>query len=205
MTSNQPYVSPLRQRMTDDMRMRQLSPKTQAGYLRIVREFARYLKRSPDTATIEDLRNYQLYLVDRGTSPVSLNAAITGLKFFFEITLYKPELMARRQPVRVPRVLPVILSPTSPQLGLFPTCGDDRFALLPALERLRAVYLSSARKSGQKLARACRFSQAHKYSTGEHSRAAVPSVWPHACCRDIRAPRGFCPVLRRPTQSAACD
>jgi integrase len=79
--------------------------------LRIVREFARYLKRSPDTATVEDLRNYQLYLVDRGTSPISLNAAITGLKFFFDITLQKPELMARMQPVRVPRVLPVILSP----------------------------------------------------------------------------------------------
>lgn len=111
MTSTQPGISPLRQRMTDDMRMRQLSPATQAGYLRIVREFARYLKRSPDTATVEDLRNYQLYLVDRGTSPVSLNAAITGLKFFFEITLQKPELMARMQPVRVPPVLPVILSP----------------------------------------------------------------------------------------------
>ncbi|BBQ03569.1 hypothetical protein BSFA1_86970 (plasmid) [Burkholderia sp. SFA1] len=111
MTSIQPGVSPLRQRMTDDMRMRQLSPKTQANYLRIVREFARYLKRSPDTATVEDLRNYQVYLVDRGTSPISLNAAITGLKFFFDITLQKPELMARMQPVRVPRVLPVILSP----------------------------------------------------------------------------------------------
>jgi integrase/recombinase XerD len=111
MTSTQSGVSPLRQRMTDDMRMRQHSPATQAGYLRIVREFARYLKRSPDTATVEDLRHYQLYLVDRGTSPVSLNAAITGLRFFFEITLQKPELMARMQPVRVPRVLPVILSP----------------------------------------------------------------------------------------------
>ncbi len=111
MTSIQPGVSPLRQRMTDDMRMRQLSTKAQANYLRIVREFARYLKRSPDTATVEDLRNYQLYLVDRGTSAISLNAAITGLKFFFDITLQKPQLMARMQPVRVPRVLPVILSP----------------------------------------------------------------------------------------------
>ena len=73
--------------MIDDMRMRQLAPKTQAIYLRIVREFARFLGRSPDTATVEDLRRYQLHLVDHGTSPVSLNAAITGLKFFFEITL----------------------------------------------------------------------------------------------------------------------
>jgi len=54
---------------------------------------------------------YQLHLVDHGISPVSLNAAITGLKFFFEITLNQPELMARMQPVRVPRTLPVVLSP----------------------------------------------------------------------------------------------
>ncbi|MEA3114575.1 MAG: hypothetical protein QOG58_4374 [Caballeronia sp.] len=73
MTSSQTTVSPLRQRMIDDMRMRQLSPKTQDTYLRIVREFARFLGRSPDTATVE---------VDHGTSPVSLNHAITGLKFF---------------------------------------------------------------------------------------------------------------------------
>jgi site-specific recombinase XerD len=106
-----PSISPLRQRMIDDMRMRQLSPKTQANYLRIVREFSRYLGRSPDTATVEDLRAYQLHLVDHGTSPVSLNAAITGLKFFFETTLHEPELMARMQPVRVPRTLPVVLSP----------------------------------------------------------------------------------------------
>jgi integrase/recombinase XerD len=111
MTSSQPAISPLRQRMIDDMRMRQLSPKTQATYLRIVHEFARFLGRSPDTATVEDLRRYQLHLVDHGTSPVSLNAAITGLKFFFEITLHEPELMARMQPVRVPRTLPVVLSP----------------------------------------------------------------------------------------------
>src|SRR5882757_6250900 len=79
-------ISPLRQRMMDDMRMRRLAPKTQAGYLRVVREFAVFLGRSPDTAAVEDLRRYQLHLVDRGVSPVSLNAAITGLKFFFGTT-----------------------------------------------------------------------------------------------------------------------
>lgn len=111
MTHTPQPISPLRQRMTDDMRMRQLAPKTQAGYLRVVREFTRFLGRSPDTTTVEDLRRYQLHLVDHGVSPVSLNAAITGLKFFFEITLHEPDLMARMQPVRVPRVLPVVLSP----------------------------------------------------------------------------------------------
>jgi integrase/recombinase XerD len=100
----------LRQRMIDDMRMRKLSPKTQSHYLRAVRQFAGYLGHSPDIATVEDLRRYQLHLVDHGISPVSLNAAITGLKFFFDITLDRAELMAKMQPVRVPRTLPVVLS-----------------------------------------------------------------------------------------------
>ena len=111
MTSLPANVSPLRQRMIDDMRMRQLAPKTQDIYLHIVGEFIRFLGRSPDTATVEDLRRYQLYLVDHGTSAVSLNHAITGLKFFFTVTLDRPELIVRMQPVRVPRILPVVLSP----------------------------------------------------------------------------------------------
>ncbi|OYW94990.1 MAG: integrase [Pseudomonadales bacterium 32-61-5] len=103
-------ISPLRQRMIDDMRMRKLSPKTQSHYLRAVRQFAGYLHRPPDTASVEDLRNYQLYLVDHGISPVSLNAAITGLKFFFDVTADHPELTAKMQPVHVPHTLPVVLS-----------------------------------------------------------------------------------------------
>jgi len=103
-------ISPLRQRMIEDMRMRKLSPKTQGAYIRSVREFARYLRRAPDTATAEDLRNYQLHLVDHGTSPISLNAAITGLKFFFGVTLDRGALMAKMQHVFVPRTLPVVLS-----------------------------------------------------------------------------------------------
>ena len=70
----------------------------------------RFLGRSPDTATVEDLRRYQLHLVDHGISPITLNATITGLKFFFDVTLDRGELMAKMQPVRVPRTLPVVLS-----------------------------------------------------------------------------------------------
>lgn len=103
-------VSPLRQRMIEDMRMRKLSPKTQATYIRTVRQFARYLRRSPDTASVEDLRNYQLHLVDSGTSPISLNAAITGLKFFFGVTLDRGALIAKMKQVFVPRTLPVVPS-----------------------------------------------------------------------------------------------
>nr|WP_326489876.1 phage integrase N-terminal SAM-like domain-containing protein [Paraburkholderia sp. HP33-1] len=97
--------------MVDDMRMRKFAPKTQTGYLRALREFATFLGRSPDTVTVEDLRDNQLHLVDHGTSPVSLNAAISGPKFFFGVTLSQPELTTRIQPVRVPRTLPVVLSP----------------------------------------------------------------------------------------------
>ena len=74
-----PAVSPLRQRMTEDMRMRKLEPRTQEAYIRAVRKLTVYLKRPPDTATVEDLRNFQLHLVDTGTSPITLNATLTGL------------------------------------------------------------------------------------------------------------------------------
>lgn len=103
-------VSPLRQRFLDDMRMRKLSPKTQSAYLRAVIQLNVWLGRSPDTASAEDLRRYQLHLVDRGISPISLNAAITGLKFFFETTIDRAELMNKMQPVHVPHKLPVVLS-----------------------------------------------------------------------------------------------
>ena len=111
METQKSSISPLRQRMIEDMRMRKFGEKTQSQYLRAVRQFAKYLGRSPDTASIEELRNYQLYLVDNGTSPASLNAAICGLKFFFSITLDRPEAMAKMRPVHLPRKLPEILSP----------------------------------------------------------------------------------------------
>lgn len=104
-------ISPLRQRMLDDMRMRKFGEETQLDYVRAVRNFTKYLGRSPDTASVEDLRNYQLHLVDHGTSPASLNSAISGLKFFYNVTLDHPEVMAKMQPVHLPRKLPVILSP----------------------------------------------------------------------------------------------
>ena len=110
MTQSTQAITPMRQRMLDDMRMRKLSPKTQSAYIRAVRQFTGFLGRSPDTATAEDLRRYQLHLVDRGISPISLNAAITGLKFFFEVTIDHAALMAKMQPVHVPHKLPVVLS-----------------------------------------------------------------------------------------------
>jgi integrase/recombinase XerD len=110
MNPSTPSVTPLRQRMIDDMRMRKLDEKTQTGYIRAVRKLAAFLRRSPDTATVDDLRRFQLHLVDSGSSPITLNTTITGLKFFFDVTLDRGEVMAKMQPVRVPRTLPVVLS-----------------------------------------------------------------------------------------------
>src|SRR5258708_6178927 len=103
-------ASPLRQRMLEEMWMRQLAPKTRDAYIRAVLHFTRFLGRSPDTATAEDLRRYQLHCVDRGICAITLNATITGLKFLFEATLGQPELMAKTHPVRMSRTLPIILS-----------------------------------------------------------------------------------------------
>jgi site-specific recombinase XerD len=110
MNTTTPKVSPLRQRMIEDMRMRKLEPKTQSGYIRGVRHFAVWLGRSPDTASAEDLRLFQLHLVDQGVSPITINATQSGLRFFFEITLDRSEVTAKMRPVRVAQRLPVVLS-----------------------------------------------------------------------------------------------
>ena len=110
MESPSQTVSPLRQRMIEDMRMRKLMPRTREAYIRAVRKFAKFLGRSPETATDEDLRRFQLHLIDQGTSPITLNATIVGLNFLFSVTLGRPETMAKMQSVRVPQKLPVILS-----------------------------------------------------------------------------------------------
>lgn len=110
MTPSSEAISPLRQRMIEDMRMRKLEIKTRTAYLRAVTKLTAFLKRSPDTATVEDLRRFQLYLVDHGTSPITINATICGLKFFFGVTLGRSELMAKMQTVQVPQKLPVVLS-----------------------------------------------------------------------------------------------
>src|SRR5258705_93783 len=68
MTHTSQDISPLRQHMIDDMRMRKLAPQTQAGYVRVVRQFAAFLGRPPDTATVEDLRRYRYAML----SPVLL-------------------------------------------------------------------------------------------------------------------------------------
>ena len=95
MSSHENPISPLRQRMIEDMTLRKLSPKTQSGYLRWVKRLATFIKRSPATATAEDLRRFQLDLVERGVGRGSVNAAVTALRFFFAVTLGRGEVMGK--------------------------------------------------------------------------------------------------------------
>jgi len=103
-------VSPLRQRMIEDMTIRKLAPKTQASYIRVVRNFTGFLGRSPDQSSAEDLRRYQLHLAASGVASPSLNATVTALRFFFAVTLGRGDVTDRLPFVREPRKLPVVLS-----------------------------------------------------------------------------------------------
>ena len=99
--------------MIEGMRLRKLEQRAQEGCIRAVGKLCAYSKRSPDTATVEELRKFQLHLVDADASPIALNATLTGLKFFCDITLGRGGLMARMQPVKpvkLARTVPVVLS-----------------------------------------------------------------------------------------------
>jgi integrase/recombinase XerD len=104
-------TSPLRRRMIEDMTIRKLAPKTQQGYIRTIKNFAVFLGRSPDTASFEDVRRFQLHLAESGADTPRLNHTVSALRFFFRVTLKQPAIIEYTQFVREPRKLPVVLSP----------------------------------------------------------------------------------------------
>ncbi len=104
-------ISPLRQRMTEDMTIRGFTVGTQRGYIRAIKDFTVFFGRSPDQASAEDLRRYQLHMRSRGASATSMNAAVSALRFFFTVTLGQDDAQVGMTTVREPRKLPVILSP----------------------------------------------------------------------------------------------
>ena len=108
MTSDTPSrpVSPLRTRMIEDMTVRGFSEKTRNDYVRNVRAFAAFIGRSPDTAMAEDLRLFQLHQTQIGMQPPSINGAVSALRFFFTVTLDRPDLARRLTVVPYPRRIP---------------------------------------------------------------------------------------------------
>jgi len=103
-------MSPLRRRMIEDMRVRNLSPATQRSYIHAVAKLSRYIGRSPDRVGLEDVRAFQLHLVSRGISWPALNQTVCALRFFYGVTLEQAELPERIAYARRPRKLPVVLS-----------------------------------------------------------------------------------------------
>jgi integrase len=108
-TSPRP-ISPLRARMIEDVSVRGFKEDTRRDYVRQVRAFAAFIGRSPDTATAEELRLFQLHQTQSGTPPPSINGAVSALRFFFNVTLDRPDLARRLTVVPYPRRIPVVLS-----------------------------------------------------------------------------------------------
>src|SRR6202040_3235707 len=108
--TNQEAVSPLRQRMLQDMAIRGLREHTQHDYIRFVRSFASFLRRPPDTATAEDIRRFQVHQTESGVQPPTINCSVSALRFFFTVTLDRPDLSRRLVLARAPRKLPDVLS-----------------------------------------------------------------------------------------------
>ena len=107
--SHQPG-SALRERMIEDMSVRGFSEATRRDYIRCVKALAAFIGRSPDTAAAEDLRRFQLSQTQAGVQPPSINSAVSALRFFFTVTLDRPDLARRLTVVRQPRKLPLVLS-----------------------------------------------------------------------------------------------
>ena len=103
-------ISPLRARMIEDMNVRKFGEKTQNDYIRHVKSFSTFLGRSPVRATPEDLRRFQVYQSRQGAQPPTINSSVAALRFFFRVTLDRPDMCRHLTLVRQPQKLPTVLS-----------------------------------------------------------------------------------------------
>src|SRR2546428_11123422 len=104
-------ISPLRRRMIEDMSARKLNPHTQRSHISSCKRFAAYLKRSPDTATADEIRLFQLHLTETGASICNRNRIMTGLRFLFRVTLRRLDLAAEIFHIKEPQKIPLVMSP----------------------------------------------------------------------------------------------
>lgn len=149
-------ISPLRQRMIEDMNARKLCAGTQRGHISNCKRFAEFLKRSPDTATLEDIRRFQLHLAETGASICNRNRIMTGLRFLFRVTLRRLDLAAEIYHLREPQKIPLVMS-TDETKRLLAVAGSLKARLLLSLGygcglragevvRLKVKHIDSAQK-----------------------------------------------------------
>ena len=124
-------ISPLRQRMIEDMTIRKLAPKTQHDYVQRVKNFAAFLGRSPDTASFEDMRRYQLHLAASGVGVPTINQTVSTLRFFFRVTLRRHDIVEYTHFIHEPRKMPVVLNP-------------EEVARLVVVEPVKACWIAMA-------------------------------------------------------------
>ena len=124
-------VSPLRKRMIEDMNARKLCAGTQRTHVRSCKRFAAFLKRSPETATFDDIRSFQLHLAETGVSICTRNCIMTGLRFLFRVTLRRLDLAAEIFHLRQPQTIPLVIS------------ADEAKRLLAVTDSLKARVLLS--------------------------------------------------------------
>lgn len=103
-------MTPLRERMMEDMRIHGMGDKAQKAHIRAIKHFAGFLGRSPDAATPDDLRAYQLHMTDTEVTPPTFNARIMALRFLFGTTCDREEMKKYMQFRTQPRRLPTVLS-----------------------------------------------------------------------------------------------
>jgi integrase/recombinase XerD len=143
-------INPLRQRMIEDMVSRQLAKGTQIGHIRACRRFAAWLKRSPDTATVDEVRLFQLHLMQTGTSIQTRNRTMTGLRFLFRVTMRRLDLANEIHHIKEPTRIPQILS------------ADEAARLLSMAGNLQArVLLSFGYGAGLRVSEAVRLKVKH--------------------------------------------
>src|SRR5215831_14751637 len=104
-------MSPLRRRMIEDMSMRRLAPKTQKDYIQVIKNLTVFIGRSPDTASFEDIRRFQLQVAASGVGAGALNRNVSALRFFFRVTLKRYAIVEHTYLIHEPRKLPVVLNP----------------------------------------------------------------------------------------------
>jgi integrase/recombinase XerD len=104
-------MSPLRRRMIEDMSMRRLAPKTQKDYIQVIKNLAVFIGRSPDTASFEDIRRFQLQVARSGVGAGAINRNVSALRFFFRVTLKRYAIVEHTHLIHEPRKLPVVLNP----------------------------------------------------------------------------------------------
>jgi integrase/recombinase XerD len=149
-------VTPLRQRMIEDMNARKLCAGTQRGHIRGCKRFAAFLKRSPDTATAEDIRRFQLHLAESSLSICTRNQIMTGLRFLFRVTLRRPDLAAEIYHLREPQKIPLVMSQDETR-RLLAVAGNLKVRMLLSLGygcglragevvRLKVKHIDSAQK-----------------------------------------------------------